>query len=87
MATFSVDRNDIPLKKDWSNRKCTMSSYYKNYVDRMLDFKSREDDLWIVTMPKCGTTWMQETAWLVQHDFDFEGAKSTPLTERSPFVE
>lgn len=64
-----------------------MSSYYQGFVDRMLNFKSREDDLWVVTMPKCGTTWMQETAWLVQHDFDFETAKSTPLTERSPFVE
>uniref|UniRef100_T1GXY4 Sulfotransferase domain-containing protein n=1 Tax=Megaselia scalaris TaxID=36166 RepID=T1GXY4_MEGSC len=30
---------------------------------------------------------MQETAWLVQNDFDFDKANSIPLTERSPFVE
>ncbi|KAL5274011.1 hypothetical protein ACFFRR_000645 [Megaselia abdita] len=64
-----------------------MSSCYNKYFDRMINFKSKEDDLWIVTMPKCGTTWMQETAWLVQSDFDFDKAKSIPLTERSPFVE
>lgn len=64
-----------------------MSSCYKNYVDRMIDFKGRDDDLWVVTLPKCGTTWMLETAWLVQHDFDFEGAKNISLEQRSPFVE
>ena len=65
----------------------TMSTEFKKYIDRMLNFKAKDGDVWIVTIPKCGTTWMQETAWLVLHDFDFEGAKSKPLIERSPFVE
>lgn len=87
LKSYAVDRNDIPLNKDWSKRKCTFSATFEKYIDRMINFKSREDDVWIVTMPKCGTTWMQEAAWLVQHDFDFETAKSVLLTERSPFVE
>lgn len=53
----------------------------------MLNFKSRTDDVWVVCFPKCGTTWMQETAWLVQNDFDFETAMSRSLIDRSPFVE
>ena len=28
------------------------------------------DDLWIVTPPKCGTTWMQEIVWLIHTDVD-----------------
>lgn len=87
LSDFSVDRDDIPLKIEWSKRKITMPTFYQNVIDKMLDFKSRKDDLWIVTVPKCGTTWMQETAWLVQNNFDFEKASSIPLTERSPFVE
>ena len=35
-------------------------------------------DVWVVTPPKCGTTWTQEMVWLLAHDLDYEGAK-TPL--------
>lgn len=87
MSSFAVYRNDIPIKKDWSKRMCTMTTYYQNHIDRMINFKSRPDDLWIVTFPKCGTTWMQEMAWLVQNDFNFEKTKSVPLSKRSPYVE
>ncbi len=34
-----------------------------------------------------GTTWMQELVWLVVNDCDFEMAKKTQLTIRSPFLE
>ncbi|KAL5274019.1 hypothetical protein ACFFRR_000649 [Megaselia abdita] len=78
---------DIPFNRDWANRRCTMTGFYPEHIERMLNFKIRSDDVWVVTMPKCGTTWMQETAWLIYNDFDFEKAKSTPLMERSPFVE
>ena len=35
-------------------------------------------DVWVVTPPKCGTTWTQEMVWLLDRDLDYEGAK-TPL--------
>jgi len=35
----------------------------------------RDDDLWICSFIKAGTTWTKEMAWLLQHDLDFEGAK------------
>ncbi|KAH8290273.1 hypothetical protein KR054_001544 [Drosophila jambulina] len=47
----------------------------------------REDDVWIVTLPKSGTTWMQELLWLLLNNCDFEGALSTHQELRSPFLE
>lgn len=64
-----------------------MNMWYKQNIEKLSNFECRPDDVWVVTMPKCGTTWMQEVAWLVYNDFDFETAKSTSVMTRSPFVE
>lgn len=34
-----------------------------------------------------GTTWMQELVWLTVNNCDFEKAKKTQLSIRSPFLE
>jgi len=53
---------------------------------KILNMKLREDDVWIVTTPKCGTTWTQEITWLVMNKADTETAKAKDLTERSPYL-
>jgi len=53
---------------------------------KIYNFPLRPDDVWIVTYPKCGTTWTQELLWLIMHNADFEGAKSY-VYDRSPFLE
>ncbi|XP_073836573.1 sulfotransferase 1 family member D1-like [Musca autumnalis] len=47
----------------------------------------RDDDIFIVTFIKCGTTWMQETAWLLMNNLDFEKCKSLNIWQRSPFLD
>merc|ERR1719323_1343947 len=47
----------------------------------------REDDIWVVTPPKCGTTWMQELVWLVANNMDFDRASTLPQVYRFPFLE
>jgi len=54
--------------------------------EKILNMKLREDDVWIVTSPKCGTTWIQEITWLVMNKADTETAKAKDLTERSPYL-
>ena len=46
-----------------------------------------EEDIWISSFPKCGTTWTQEMVWNIVNDLDFEKAKSEKLDERIPFFE
>jgi len=55
-------------------------------ADEVYNFELREDDIWIVTYPKVGTTWTQEIVWMLVNDVDKEaGAK--PLYMRTPFLE
>ncbi|KAK6195256.1 hypothetical protein SNE40_000725 [Patella caerulea] len=56
-------------------------------LDAVKNFRVRDDDVFIVSYPKAGTTWMQEILWLVVHDGDFETASKTPIYFRSPFLE
>ncbi|XP_004533502.1 amine sulfotransferase [Ceratitis capitata] len=74
------------LQKDWTKRaiyeRCGQA-----FVDKVHDMEVKDDDVWIVTLPKCGTTWMQELLWLVMNDFDFEAARNEHLEVRTPFLE
>ena len=43
----------------------------------------RPDDVWIVTYPKCGTTWTQEILWQILNDLDLETVRKKKSQERS----
>ncbi|XP_014681220.1 PREDICTED: sulfotransferase family cytosolic 1B member 1-like isoform X2 [Priapulus caudatus] len=45
------------------------------------------EDVWVITYPKCGTTWTQEIVWLVCNNADTETANAVELDTRFPFFE
>lgn len=76
------------IDKDWSKRRHTHKNLnIQGFLDVAHDLEIREDDVWVVTLPKCGTTWMQELLWLLLNDCDFEGALAKDQELRSPFME
>ncbi|XP_043231719.1 sulfotransferase 1C4-like [Amphibalanus amphitrite] len=54
---------------------------------KMYNYPLDERDIWVVTMPKCGTTWTQEMVWLIANDCDFKGAQSNLVPDRWNFLE
>ncbi|XP_049938384.1 luciferin sulfotransferase-like [Schistocerca serialis cubense] len=56
-------------------------------AQRILDFPVKEDDVWLVTFPKSGTTWTQELVWLLMNELDFKTAKESCITERFRYIE
>lgn len=71
----------------WENRPCAMGERYHKYAEQILNFAVREDYIWIISYPKCGTTWTQEMVWLLGHDLDYCTGSKVDLSERSPFFE
>jgi len=58
----------------------------RDHYMRLYTMQIRTSDVWIVTHPKCGTTWTQEMTWHIMTGVDLETAKK-PLYERSPFID
>lgn len=59
---------------------------YQKFAQAIEDFQVRDDDVWVCSFPKTGTTWTQEMIWCIANDLDFERAK-VPLNLRFPFIE
>ncbi|XP_017073114.1 luciferin sulfotransferase-like [Drosophila eugracilis] len=75
------------IDKNWSQRIHMHGKDSEEFLNLVHDMQLRDDDVWIVTLPKCGTTWMQELVWLLLNDIDFEAALAKDQELRSPFLE
>ena len=84
------------IKNLFANNDFNDCVLYENdlYMPRMFEqklkiiknFELREDDIWIVTYPKSGTTWTQELVWTLVNDVDI-GKIKMPLFLRSPWID
>ncbi|KAI9555126.1 hypothetical protein GHT06_017641 [Daphnia sinensis] len=63
-----------------------MMEEYARHAEKVYRFQPRNDDVWVVTFPKCGTTWTQELVWMIMNDCDKVRGKA-PIIIRSPFLE
>ncbi|XP_064543858.1 amine sulfotransferase-like [Drosophila montana] len=75
------------IDKNWAERKLCFRSPAKSFPEMIHNMEVLEDDVWVITNPKSGTTWMQELLWLLLNDCNFEAALSKDLELRSPFLE
>ncbi|KAI4460509.1 sulfotransferase sult [Holotrichia oblita] len=54
-----------------------MPSCFKDYMEEIENMEVRDDDIWVTSFPKSGTTWTQEMVYMIASDLDYEGAKVT----------
>ncbi|XP_055529166.1 luciferin sulfotransferase-like [Wyeomyia smithii] len=75
---------DIP---NWVPNACCTTTLFQRHGTELLNFEVKNDDVWIASYPKSGTTWVQEMVWLICNDLDFDKARATVIRDRSPFLE
>ena len=79
---------EIKLASGVGGRSCVLiEKYMEQFAERVKDMKVYEDDVWVVSFPKAGTTWTQEMVWLVNNNMNFDKALNENLLDRFPFLE
>lgn len=67
--------------------KCLMPPYFADIAQQILDARVKDDDVWLVSFPRTGSTWCQEMIWLIGNDLDFDEANKTIQQMRAPMIE
>ena len=57
-----------------------------NHMRILRNFELRDDDIFIMSHPKTGTTWTQELVWMVVNNVNVEKSKNTRRVEKSPNI-
>ncbi|XP_011496975.1 PREDICTED: sulfotransferase family cytosolic 1B member 1-like [Ceratosolen solmsi marchali] len=66
---------------------CLLPPNYVFIGQKIRDLEVRDSDVWLVSYPRTGSHWVQEMAWLIGNDLNFEEARKTHFVLRSPLLE
>lgn len=75
-------KNNILIGED---KMCFPEQFLQN-LEIIKEFEVRDSDIFVVTFPKAGTTWIQEMVWLIQNNLNYKGAQE-PVLKRFPYLE
>ncbi|GJQ87478.1 hypothetical protein Trydic_g19238 [Trypoxylus dichotomus] len=67
-------------------RGTLLSVNFEKEYERIENFECRDEDVWVTSFPKSGTTWTQEMVWLLGNNLNYDGAKEG-LDKRYTFME
>ncbi|XP_063701779.1 luciferin sulfotransferase-like [Culicoides brevitarsis] len=81
------NNNDELGEKREIPKKMVILEKYRKMAPRIKEMEVYDDDVWVVSFPKCGTTWTQEMVWLLNNNLNFVEAKKVNLLQRFPFLE
>ncbi|KAL1140700.1 hypothetical protein AAG570_000630 [Ranatra chinensis] len=68
-------------------QKWLLPAAYAAHAEKYYSMPIREDDVWIITYPRSGTTLCQELIWLLNNELDFKTSSEIKLNARFPFYE
>ncbi|XP_055905170.1 sulfotransferase 1 family member D1-like [Eupeodes corollae] len=87
IKVFTNTKDYLPIDIDVENRFGVLFTEGEEYLEQIQNFEVRKDDVWVVTTPKSGTTWMLEMAWLLMNNLDYETAKKVDQRDRCRYLE
>ncbi|EEC03565.1 sulfotransferase, putative, partial [Ixodes scapularis] len=81
------DENYAPNLYLYNYRGYVFPAMVIKSLPKVQTLKARPDDVFVVSFPKTGTTWVQEIVYLISTNLDFRSAAARNLEQRFPFLE
>ncbi|XP_059611802.1 luciferin sulfotransferase-like, partial [Phlebotomus argentipes] len=78
---------DLEIASKWHDRAYFFPDRYEKIAEKIQHFTVREDDVWVISFAKCGSTWSEEMVWQICNDLDFDAEKAGLLSKRFPYFE
>ncbi|KAH7947950.1 sulfotransferase ssu-1 [Rhipicephalus sanguineus] len=85
MATTVEDPNQRPRYVDFDGYRLSCA-FHADLLKSALEYKPSSDDVFVVTYPKCGTTWVQHIVYLIYNDGQ-KPKDGLDFLKNSPFLE
>lgn len=57
--------------KNYPFEACVLPKSFAPHAHEFRDFHVRKDDIWVLSFPKSGTTWIQNIVWQLKNGLDF----------------
>ena len=57
-----------------------------DFTNTLRNFNLRDDDIFVMSHPKTGTTWTQELVWMIINNVNVEKSKNTKKIKKSPNI-
>lgn len=79
-----------PLTKEQCEKfsSTVLPPKHEQFLDEIRNLPVYDDDTWVISYPKCGTTWTQEAVWQICNGVDLRSERSMEsLGTRFPFLE
>lgn len=74
---------ELPLPKNMLFQPCTLSKGLSAEIfEEGFNFNVRADDTFVVSIPKCGSSWLQNIVWLLKNNLDFATDQSVDRFDR-----
>lgn len=64
-------RCHFPFPSDYEFAPCFLPKKYVRLADCIQNFEIRSDDIWTVSFPKAGSTWVANIIWQLMNGLDF----------------
>lgn len=83
VETDSDHISSLPLPKNINFGPVVIHRELKgNILNTVNAAEVRDDDVWVLSLLKCGSNWLQNIVWLLTHNLDYETNKTVAVKDR-----
>lgn len=84
---YQMDVPELKRLEMYKYKDVTLPQFVVSQLDEIENFDTSPDDLWVVSFPRSGTTWIQEVVYLIHTNVNTYKADSNFLDNRFPYLE